>query len=108
MNDQPIKLSPTAFNRIEEIREKKGNAALHLRLTVSGGGCSGFKYDLQFDHTIAPDDIVIDDAAVIDPVSAPYVMGATIDYVVTMMGENFKVINPNATSGCGCGESFAV
>lgn len=103
-----LNITPTAYNRIEEIRTNKGQTGLNLRITVSGGGCSGFKYDLSFDETISEDDKLFDECVVVDEVSLPLIAGATVDYVVTLMGENFKITNPNATSGCGCGESFAV
>ncbi len=107
MTDHLI-ITPTAFNRIEEIRAQKKNARLHLRIAVSGGGCSGFKYDMSFDDIIADDDQVFDESVVTDPLSLELLSGSTIDYVVNLMGENFKVTNPNASSGCGCGESFSI
>lgn len=104
----PLTISPTAYNRIEEIRAQKGATALHLRISVSGGGCSGFRYDLSWDEQIGPDDMVFDDSVVVDGTSLPLIAGATIDYQTGLMGENFKIINPNASSGCGCGESFSI
>lgn len=101
-------ITPTTFNRIEDIRTAKSNSRLNLRITVSGGGCSGFKYDMSFDDQVAEDDIVFDDCVVTDGMSLSLLSGATIDYVTTLMGENFKITNPNASSGCGCGESFSV
>jgi iron-sulfur cluster assembly accessory protein len=84
--------------------------ALYLRVLVDAGGCSGFEY--QFSWVLAAevtaDDTVYDGAVVIDDVSAPYLAGATIDFEQTLMGENFRVINPQATASCGCGNSFAV
>ncbi len=104
----PITVSPTAYNRIEEVRTEKGTSSLYLRLSVSGGGCSGFRYDLDWDDTPKDDDIIVDDVVLVDEMSAPLLSGATLDFTISLMGENFKVINPNATSGCGCGESFSV
>ncbi|MDD3021475.1 MAG: iron-sulfur cluster assembly accessory protein [Alphaproteobacteria bacterium] len=104
----PITVSPTAYNRIEEVRLERGVSNLYLRLSVSGGGCSGFRYDLDWDDSPKDEDIIIDDVVLIDEMSAPLLTGSTIDFTVSLMGENFKVINPNATSGCGCGESFSV
>lgn len=101
-------ITPTAFNRIEEIRAQKSNSHLNLRITVSGGGCSGFKYDLEFDESVKDDDKIFDDCVITDEMSLGLLAGSTIDYVVTMMGENFKITNPNASSGCGCGESFSI
>ena len=108
MNDMKITLTSAAYNRIEDMRTKKGKPKLYLRISVSGGGCSGFKYNLNFDEQLTENDKLFDDVLIIDDVSCPYLQGAKIDYVVTLMGENFKVENPNATSGCGCGESFSV
>lgn len=107
MSNQLI-ITPTAFNRIEDIRTTKANSQLNLRITVSGGGCSGFKYDMTFDDKVTDDDMVFDDCVVTDEMSLSLLTGATIDYVTSLMGENFKIINPNASSGCGCGESFSV
>lgn len=103
-----LKITPTTFNRIEDIRTAKSNSNLNLRITVSGGGCSGFKYDMTFDDTVGEDDTVFEDCVVTDEMSLALLSGATIDYVTSLMGENFKITNPNATSGCGCGESFSV
>lgn len=103
-----LKITPTTFNRIEDIRTAKSNSNLNLRITVSGGGCSGFKYDMTFDDTVNEDDTVFEDCVVTDGMSLALLSGATIDYVTSLMGENFKITNPNATSGCGCGESFSV
>ena len=103
-----LNITPTAYNRIEDIRSTRNNPRLNLRITVSGGGCSGFKYDLGFDEVLGDDDKLFDDCVVTDTMSLPLLMGSTVDYVIDMMGENFKITNPNASSGCGCGESFAL
>lgn len=107
MTNQII-ITPTASNRIEDIRTAKDNTHLNLRITVSGGGCSGFKYDMTFDDKVLDEDVVFDDCVVTDGMSLSLLSGATIDYVSSLMGENFKITNPNASSGCGCGESFSV
>lgn len=108
MSDLVFTITPSAYNRIEDMRSQRGEAGLYLRVAVSGGGCSGFKYDMNFDAQVLDDDIVLDDCVVIDPVSAGFLQGAQLDYSVSLMGEAFKIVNPNATSGCGCGESFSV
>ena len=105
---QNIIITPTAYNRIEEIRAEKENSDLHLRISVSGGGCSGFKYDLSFDNHITENDHVFDDCVVTDDISLPLLIGSTVDYAISLMGSQFKITNPNATSGCGCGESFSI
>jgi iron-sulfur cluster insertion protein len=82
-----------------------------LRLAVTGGGCSGFQYNFALDDNRQDDDLVIvrDGATVlIDPVSLDFLKGAEIDFANDLIGAAFKVNNPNATSSCGCGTSFAV
>ena len=82
-----------------------------MRVSVSGGGCSGFQYEFAFDTTRAPDDIVIErDGAVVlvDSVSLPFVLGSRLDFVDDLMGQSFRVENPNATAACGCGTSFSI
>ena len=82
-----------------------------FRVSVEGGGCSGFQYKFGFDHAKAPDDVVLErDGAVVlvDAVSLPFMLGAEIDFSDELIGQAFKIKNPNATSGCGCGTSFSV
>ncbi|HOO50031.1 MAG TPA: iron-sulfur cluster assembly accessory protein [Alphaproteobacteria bacterium] len=106
--EHQISVSPTAYNRIEDVRADKGVTSLYLRVAVSGGGCSGFRYDLSWEESPAEDDVILDDVVVVDSVSASMLQGATVDYLTGLMGEHFKIVNPNATSGCGCGESFSM
>ncbi len=101
-------ITPSAIARVQKMREIKGNPLLNLRLTVEGGGCSGFQYIFSWDDKITEDDKIFDQAIVSDEISLPLLEGSTLDYVINMMGEDFKVTNPNAKSGCGCGTSFAV
>jgi iron-sulfur cluster assembly accessory protein len=80
-----------------------------LRVSVQPGGCSGFKYGLLIEDAPAEDDLVLSQEGVklfIDPFSAQYLNGVTIDYVTSMQGSGFTFKNPNATGGCGCGSSF--
>ena len=82
-----------------------------LRVRVVPGGCSGFQYEFGFDTTKAPDDLAIErDGAVVlvDPVSLPFVLGSKLDFVDDLMGQSFRVDNPNATAACGCGTSFSI
>ncbi len=106
----PVTVSARAARRIGAIL--KGEAAGSvLRVGVSGGGCSGFKYDFEIAQASAPDDLVIEhDGAtvVIDPVSLDFLKGAEIDFVDDLIGQSFRVNNPNATAGCGCGTSFSI
>lgn len=103
-----IIVTDQAVSRVAAIRKTKNNPALRLRITVEGGGCSGFQYIFSWDDQSHTDDQVFADAIITDAVSFPLLKGATVDYVVSMMGEDFKITNPNATSGCGCGTSFAI
>lgn len=105
-----VTLSERAAKRIARIlsREPGGSA---LRISVSGGGCSGFQYGFDLDQTRAPDDLIVErDGAVvvIDPVSLPYMGGSEIDFVDDLIGQSFQIRNPNATASCGCGTSFSV
>jgi iron-sulfur cluster assembly accessory protein len=105
-----VSVSERAARRIARIlsAEPGGTA---LRVSVSGGGCSGFQYGFDLDATRAPDDLVIerDGATVlIDSVSLPYMSGSVIDFVDDLIGQSFQVKNPNATASCGCGTSFSI
>jgi iron-sulfur cluster assembly accessory protein len=102
----PPKVTPRAFARLAEI----GAAPQALRVAVRGGGCSGFEYEITLDAPAA-DDLVLKDegqAVVVDPVSLPFLENATIDFAEELIGARFVIQNPNATSTCGCGTSFAV
>jgi iron-sulfur cluster assembly accessory protein len=110
MNSLPLTLSRSAAARIAAIATKQGKPAI-LRLSVEGGGCSGFQY--QFDLAEAPEagDAVSETDGVrlvVDPVSLDLVAGCTVDFVESLGGAAFRVENPNATAGCGCGSSFAI
>jgi iron-sulfur cluster insertion protein len=104
-------ISASAARRIGELRDKEGNPNLLLRISVSGGGCSGFKYEFSFDSAVAAGDLVFErDGAkvVIDPVSIDLLGNAEVDFREDLMGSYFAVANPNAKSSCGCGSSFSV
>jgi iron-sulfur cluster assembly accessory protein len=105
-----VSLSDRAARRIARILQgEPGGTA--LRISVSGGGCSGFQYGFDLDATRADDDLVIerDGATVlIDPVSLPFMGGSEIDFVDDLIGQSFQVRNPNATASCGCGTSFSI
>ncbi len=86
-------------------------AGTMLRVSVEGGGCSGFQYKFDTERTKAEDDIVIERGAatvLIDPVSLDYMAGSEIDFVDDLIGSSFKINNPKATASCGCGTSFAL
>lgn len=105
-----ITLTERAAARIGHILAKEpGKQA--LRIAVNGGGCSGFQYEFQLAEAPAADDLVIERdgvRAVIDPVSQGFLEGAQIDFVDDLMGQSFRIRNPNATSSCGCGTSFSI
>ena len=106
-----VTVTDSAVERIAFLKREEGNDALMLRVSVSGGGCSGFQYGFSFDDNVTDDDLVFGpDRArvVIDEVSLELLSGARIDFVEDLIGAYFKIENPNATSSCGCGSSFAV
>lgn len=108
---QPIQLSSTAAARIIEIIAKKNDGEKMLRLAVAGGGCAGFQYEFSLDKALQKNDLVIENNGalmVIDPTSLNFLKGAEIDFIQEPIGSYFKVNNPNAISGCGCGSSFSV
>jgi iron-sulfur cluster assembly accessory protein len=105
-----ITVSDRAARRIGEIL-KGEPAGTMLRVSVEGGGCSGFQYKFDMERAKAADDLVIsrDNAVVlIDPISVNYMAGSEIDFVDDLIGASFKVANPNATASCGCGASFSI
>ena len=106
-----IMLLPNAAQRVAQIAEKLGQNAV-LRLSVEGGGCSGFQYRFGLADGIDDDDIMVDGEAgaklVVDPMSLDLVRGSAIDFVESLGGKAFQVTNPNAQAGCGCGSSFSV
>lgn len=105
----PPKVTLRAFARLAEINAA-ADGARALRVAVSGGGCSGFQYDIRLDDP-APDDLVIEgegQRVLIDSTSLPFLANATIDFSDELIGARFTVENPNATSSCGCGTSFSI
>ena len=94
------------FMEQENVDPAKGG----LRVSVQPGGCSGFKYGLLIEDEAAEDDLIVDQGewkVFVDPFSAQYLNGVTIDYVSSMQGSGFTFKNPNSTGGCGCGSSFS-
>lgn len=107
---ETLTLTPAAAQRVAAIADKQARAAI-LRLSVEGGGCSGFQY--KFDMADAPesDDIISETDGVqlvVDPVSLDLLNGSVVDFVESLGGAAFKVDNPNAAAGCGCGSSFGI
>jgi iron-sulfur cluster insertion protein len=110
MQAQTMILSPSAAARVAFIAAKQGKPAI-LRLSVEGGGCSGFQYKFGLDDGPEGDDLVVETDGVrlvVDSVSLDLVAGSTVDFVDSLGGSAFKVENPLAAAGCGCGSSFAV
>jgi len=107
----PFSVTENAARRIGAILAKETQPGLKLRISVSGGGCSGFQYGFALDDHEEDGDIAVErDGAsvVIDGMSLLYMMGCELDYVEDLTGSYFRVNNPNASSSCGCGNSFAV
>jgi iron-sulfur cluster assembly accessory protein len=105
-----VTLSDNAAKRIGEILKTEPDGAM-LRVSVEGGGCSGFQYKFDIERAKAADDLVLarDGAVVlIDPVSVNYMAGSQIDFVDDLIGQSFKINNPQATASCGCGTSFSL
>ena len=107
---EPLILTPAAAARVQLIARKQGKPAI-LRLSVEGGGCSGFQYKFDLAEGADGDDLVSETDGVqlvVDPVSLDLVAGAQVDYVESLGGAAFRVDNPQAASGCGCGSSFGI
>lgn len=107
----PITLSPSAAARVRWIADRKGGVDAALRLSVDGGGCSGFSYRFGLAESIEADDIVTETDGVklvVDSVSIDLLRGCIVDFVDNLGGSAFKVENPIAASGCGCGSSFSI
>src|SRR6187401_3741075 len=110
MTDAAVTISERAARRIGEILKVEGDGAM-LRISVEGGGCSGFQYKFDIERAKAEDDLVLarEGAVVlIDPVSVNYMAGSQIDFVDDLIGQSFKINNPQATASCGCGTSFSI
>jgi len=104
----PPKVTPRAFDRLAEIGAADQGKA--LRVAVEGGGCSGFQYEIALDQP-KDDDLVLEgngQKVVVDAVSLPFLENAVIDFSEELIGARFVIDNPNATSACGCGTSFAM
>ena len=107
-----ISLTPVAAAKVKDLMaEEADGESLVLRLAIQGGGCSGFQYGLGFDSGAAEGDLELElegVRVVVDPFSAPYLQGATVDFLNTIEEAGFKIDNPNAAASCGCGHSFTV
>ncbi len=101
-------IDDSAVKRINELRKIKGKQSLMLRVRVDGGGCSGFQYKLELTENIKAGDIKFENSVVSDDISMGFLDGATISFEKNLVGSEFKINNPNAASGCGCGTSFSM
>jgi iron-sulfur cluster insertion protein len=107
----PLVFTDAAASKVRALLDEENNAALKLRVFVSGGGCSGFQYGFTFDENEAEGDTRIEKCGVVllvDPMSVQYLLGAEIDYRDDAEGAQFVIRNPNASTTCGCGNSFSV
>jgi iron-sulfur cluster insertion protein len=107
----PFSVTENAARRIGAILAQENQPGLKLRISVSGGGCSGFQYGFALDEREEEGDIAVEQGGarvVIDGMSLLYVMGCEVDFVEDLTGSFFRVSNPNATASCGCGNSFAI
>jgi len=105
----PVVFTDAAAHKVGELIKEEQNDELKLRVFISGGGCSGFQYGFTFDEKIEEGDAEVVNMGVtlvIDPMSVQYLMGAEIDYKEDLQGAQFIIRNPNATTTCGCGQSF--
>lgn len=107
-----LSLSLNAVRHLRSLREKEGNLeSLMLRITVDGGGCSGFQYHFKLDHQHHPGDLIFKQdgvGVVVDGISFEFIKGSEIDFAEQLIGSSFVIQNPNASSGCGCGSSFSI
>ena len=107
----PLQFTPGAANKVKSLVEEEGNSRLKLRVFVTGGGCSGFQYGFTFDDELADDDTIVERegvSLVVDPMSFQYLAGSEVDYQEGLEGSRFVIKNPNASSTCGCGQSFTI
>ena len=100
-----IDFTKEAINQIEKITQEGENK--YFRITVQGGGCSGFKYNFGFDKSTNDDDIIFNNT-IIDKASLEIISGSVVDFKKEMIGESFVISNPKATASCGCGLSFSI
>lgn len=108
--ETPLVFTDAAAHKVRELLEDEDNPALKLRVFVSGGGCSGFQYGFTFDESVEDGDTRIEKAGVtllVDPMSVLYLSGAEIDFSDGVEGAQFVIRNPNASTTCGCGNSFS-
>jgi iron-sulfur cluster assembly accessory protein len=109
-SQSPLSFTQKAVDMVRAAIEQEGLAGHGIRIGVAGGGCSGFQYTMDFENDAKEGDLVVDQDGLklfVDPMSAMYLQGVTVDYVQGLQGAGFKFINPNAKNTCGCGSSFS-
>ena len=115
--ESDIHFSLNAANKVAELIKEENNDKLNLRVSITGGGCSGFQYGFSFDEDINDDDVIVEQQCsngnssvklLIDSMSYQYLHDAEIDYIQGIQGEQFVIRNPNAKTTCGCGSSFSM
>ena len=109
-DETPINLTPAAVDAVRNAINAEGQPGDSLRVSVVGGGCSGYQYNLDFEKETRMGDITLsfgDVSVIVDPISAGYLRGTVIDYISGLQGTGFKFNNPNAKRTCGCGSSFS-
>ena len=110
-SEELLIVTQNAADKVKALIEEEGNDALKLRVFVTGGGCSGFQYGFSFDENVNDGDTAIEKDGVtflVDSMSYQYLIGAELDYQEGLMGAQFMINNPNASTTCGCGSSFSV
>ena len=111
IEDATVAFTEAAANKVKALVEEEKNPNLKLRVSVDGGGCSGFQYAFAFDENVSDDDTVVEKngaTMLVDVSSMQYLNGSEVDYLEGLEGARFVVNNPNAKSTCGCGSSFSV
>jgi len=103
-----LTIDDSAVKRIQELRTQQDKPALLLRVAVDGGGCSGFQYRMELTEDKQEDETLFKDCVVADDISLEFLDGSTLSFEKGLIGSEFKIDNPNATSGCGCGTSFSI
>ena len=110
-NSPPVEVTERAATKVRALMEAEGKSGYGLRVSVQGGGCSGFQYGLTWENTPQPEDQILEFHGLtvyVDTMSGNYLKGSTVDYIDSLQGSGFKIENPNSTGSCGCGESFSV
>jgi len=111
MNKMQIHITDDAFRRVKELASLEGNSNLLLRISVDGGGCSGFTYKYEMTKDVNIDDLIFEGEGarvLIDPMSIEYMKDSVVDFIEELGSSYFSIKNPQATAKCGCGNSFAV